>query len=175
MLQLGDVQFQIVTFLLELAGLSLAFIEVRVPGTAARIAAYLGRLAAPIEDLRHRHEKGADAEQRLANSLGKLLRVVLNLGTLPILIVFAFNAWQAFTADDLSIAWLVPQLIGLVVLLVVVTLGLLLLSLVLYFAVVGGSDFATRFVEGRAVGTLGILLAGVGLMLEVYQLANVIQ
>ncbi|MEO0424702.1 MAG: hypothetical protein AAF184_20360 [Pseudomonadota bacterium] len=120
------------TFLLELAGLSLAFIEVRVPGTAAQTATYLGRLAAPIEDLRRRHEKGADAEQRLSNSLGKLLRVVLNLGTLPILIVFATNAWQAFTADAVSIAWLIPELISLVVLLVVVTLGLLLLCLVLY-------------------------------------------
>ena len=40
----------------------------------------------------------------------------------------------------------------------------------MYFLVVGGSDFARRFVAGRAIGTLGILIAGLGLLGELYQL-----
>jgi hypothetical protein len=46
---------------------------------------------------------------------------------------------------------------------------LVIRGLTLFFLVVGGSDFAQRFVAGRAIGTLGILIAGLGLLGELYQ------
>ena len=174
MLQLSDLQFQILTFSLELIGLSLAFIEVRAPKTAERIARFLGELAAPIEDLRQVAESGEKAYDKLSAGLSKLLNTVLTIGTIPLILLFAINIIEAGRSGTLSLAWLLPQLISFVIQMIVAVLALLLLSLVLYFSVVGGSDFATRFVEGRAVGTLGILLATVGLSLEFYQLISAI-
>lgn len=174
MLQVSDLQLQVIAFILEFIGLTLAFIEVRMPSTAAKIARFLGMLAAPIADLRNRSLERDKAHARLSSSLGKLLNTVLTLGTLPVIILFAVSAIEAANADSLTATWLIPQLITLVVQLLVVSLGLLLLCLILYFTVAGGSDFATRFVEGRAVGTLGIMLAALGLVMELYQLIAVV-
>lgn len=103
-------------------------------------------------------------------SLGKILHNVLTLGTYPVSALFAFNAIKILISDGFSIAWFIPQLMGFVISLIAVCLLLTLVSVALYFAVVTGSDFATRFVEGRAVGTLGIILATVGVVLETFQL-----
>ena len=167
---LSDIQFQTLTFLLEFFGLLLAFVEVRLPGAAARIARHLARLAAPIEQLRRPPGTDESSDQLLARTLGRLLQTVLGVGTLPVMAMFLFSLWQAYASDSVTLAWLIPELISHVILLIVVTLVLLLLSLLFYFTVVGGSDFATRFVEGRAVGTLGIMLAALGFALESYQL-----
>ncbi len=165
-----DLQFQLLTFVLELSGLSLAFIEVRMPATAERLARVLSRLAAPVEELRHREGHGGTNESLLASSLGGFLHRVLTLGSLPVFALFFFNVGDQWLASGFSAEWFVPTLIGLAISLIVVMTLLTLLSLLLYFAVVGGSDFATRFVEGRAVGTLGLLVASAGLLLESYQL-----
>ena len=174
MFQLSDFQFQAIAFILEFIGLSLAFIEVRLPGTAQKIARFLAKLASPIQELRKAKESGSKAYESLAGGLGKLLNTVLTIGTIPLVILFVFNAIEAASAGTLTVSWLVPQFISFIIQIVVVTLCLILLSIILYFTVAGGSDFATRFVEGRAVGTLGIMLATIGVMMELYQLVTVV-
>lgn len=174
MFQLSDFQFQAIAFVLEFIGLSLAFIEVRLPGTAEKIARFLATLAAPIQDLRKGQSGSSNAYESVSRGLGKLLNTVLTLGTIPLVILFAFNAIEAAIAGTLTVSWIVPQLVSFIVQIIVVTLCLILLSIILYFTVAGGSDFATRFVEGRAVGTLGIMLATIGVMMELYQLVTVV-
>ena len=49
------------------------------------------------------------------------------------------------------------------------TITLVIIGITTFFLVVGGTDFAKRFVAGRAIGTLGILIAGLGLLGELYQ------
>ena len=174
MLSSGDLQFQVIAFLFEFIGLTLAFIEVRLPETAARIARFLGQLAAPIEDLRGHSKQPAEADKRLSKSLGKLLNTVLTIGTLPLIIIFIVKAIHTASEGNLTVAWLIPELIVFILQLLVVTLVLLMLALILYFTVVIGSDFATRFVRGRAVGTLGIMLAAIGFLMEFYQLVEIV-
>ena len=137
MLQISDLQFQVIAFLLEFVGLTLAFIESAYAQYAENIARFLGKLASPIEDLRSRSVDGTKAYERLSASLGKLLSTVLTLGTFPLVILFAVKATEAFVSDELTVTWLVPELIVFVVQLLVVSICLLLLSLVLYFTVAG--------------------------------------
>lgn len=170
----GEFQFQFIALLFELIGLSLAFIEVRLPETAARIARYLGQLAEPIEAMRNRSANKSKQENKLSISLGKLLNTVLTIGTLPLIFIFVIKTIGVAWDGTFSVAWLIPQLIGFLFQLLIVILGLLILVVVLYFTVAAGSDFATRFVEGRALGTLGIMLAAIGLLMEFYQLIDIL-
>ena len=59
-----------------------------------------------------------------------------------------------------DLGWLLGFGIDYVVSVIVAIVSLVILGLTVFFVVVGGSDFARRFVAGRAIGTLGILIAG---------------
>ncbi len=158
---------QYVTLPLELIGLTLALIEVRFPSTAAYLTRQIERLSAPVRELRSREPGG---ETLMEKSLGTLLARLLKAGYYVLTAIYvAMLVYQLFSRGYDPGA-LVALLVSYVVTAVIMTVALLVIGLTVFFLVVGGSDFARRFVAGRAIGTLGILIAGTGLLGEVYQL-----
>ncbi|MEM1433437.1 MAG: hypothetical protein AAGG11_05230 [Pseudomonadota bacterium] len=158
---------QYVTFPLELTGLALALIEVRFPKLAAYLTQQIEQLSAPMRDLR---SDRSSSESTMERSLGLLLSRMLKAGYLILTAIYAAKLIHQLLDRGPEPSGLIGLLIGYVVAGVVMTIALLVLGLTLYFLVVGGSDFARRFVAGRAIGTLGILIAGIGLLGELYQL-----
>ncbi len=158
---------QYVTFPLELIGLTLALIEVRFPKLAAYLTEQIEQLSAPMRDLRSDESSG---ESMMERSLGLLLSRVLRTGYYILTAIYIAKLIYQLIDRGPETSWLIGLLISYIVSGVVLTIALLVLGLTMYFLVVGGSDFARRFVAGRAIGTLGILIAGIGLLGEFYQL-----
>ena len=158
---------QYVTFPLELIGLTLALIEVRFPKLAAYLTEQIEQLSAPMRDLRSDESSG---ESMMERSLGLLLSRVLRTGYYILTAIYIAKLIYQLIDRGPETSWLIGLLISYIVSGVVLTIALLVLGLTMYFLVVGGSDFARRFVAGRAIGTLGILIAGIGLLGELYQL-----
>lgn len=158
---------QYVTFPLELIGLTLALIEVRFPALAANLTQKIEQLSAPIRDLR---SDQSGSESLMERSLGLLLSRVLWAGYFVLTAIYTAKLTYQLFERGSETSGLMGLLISYVVSGVIMTIALLILGLTMYFLVVGGSDFARRFVAGRAIGTLGILIAGIGLLGELYQL-----
>ena len=158
---------QYVTFPLELIGLTLALIEVRFPRLAAYLTQQIEHLSAPMRDLR---SDQANNESMMERSLGLLLSRVLRTGFYILTAIYTAKLIYQLLDRGPETSWLIGLLISYIISGVIVTVALLVLGLTMYFLVVGGSDFARRFVAGRAIGTLGILIAGIGLLGELYQL-----
>ena len=159
---------QYISFPLEVIGLTLALIEVRFPTTAARMTRTVERLAQPVDELRHGRPTGA-GEMEIERALGTLLQRVLTVGFVVLFGYFAIRTLVDAMTGALAADWLVGTFITLIVTSIITAVGLTLFSVIVYFTVIGGSDFARRFVAGRAIGTLGILIAGCGVLLEGYQ------
>lgn len=158
---------QYVTFPLELIGLTLALIEVRFPKLAASLTRQIERLSAPMEELRSGR---SGSESMMERSLGALLARVLRTGYYILTAFYAAKLIYELLSRGPEAGWLLGMFISYVISAVIMTIVLLILGLTMFFLVVGGSDFARRFVAGRAIGTLGILIAGIGLLGELYQL-----
>lgn len=160
-------RLQYVTFPLELIGLALALIEVRFPKLADRITRQIEHLSTPIDELR---SGGSGDNSVMERSLGTLLSRMLKAGFYIWTAVYLAQLVYHLPARGLDPNWLLGMLIGYVFTAIVMIIALVILGLTIFFLVVGGSDFARRFVAGRAIGTLGILIAGLGLLGELYQL-----
>ncbi len=106
----------------------------------------------------------------MERSLGLFLSRVLRTGFYILTAIYIAKMIYQLLDRGPEASWLIGLLISYVISGVIVTIALLVLGLTMYFLVVGGSDFARRFVAGRAIGTLGILIAGTGLIGELYQL-----
>lgn len=158
---------QYVTFPLELVGLTLALIEVRFPKLAAYITRQIERLSGPMQELRS-DRPGSDS--MMERSLGTLLSRLLKAGYYVLTAIYIAKLIYPLLSRGPEAGWLIGLLIGYVISGVIMTVALLVLGVTVFFLVVGGSDFARRFVAGRAIGTLGILIAGIGLLGELYQL-----
>ena len=147
-------RLQFVTLPLEVIGLSLALIEIRFPKAAAYLTRQIERLAMPMEQLRA--GEGA-ADSLMQRSLGILLKRVLNVGLgLLTLYYLAIGVYSLFSRWP-ELGWLWPFGIGYLVSAISAAVTLVLVGLTTYFLVVGGTDFAKRFVAGRAIGGLGLL------------------
>lgn len=158
---------QYVTFPLELIGLTLALIEVRFPRLAAYLTQQIEQLSAPMRDLR---SDQSSSESMMERSLGLLLSRLLRTGYYILTAIYIAKLIYYLLDRGPESNWLIGLLISYIIAGVIMTIALLVLGLTMYFLVVGGSEFARRFVAGRAIGTLGILIAGVGLLGELYQL-----
>lgn len=158
---------QYVTFPLELIGLTLALIEVRFPRLAAYLTQQIEQLSAPMRDLR---SDQSSSESIMERSLGLLLSRVLRTGYYILTAIYTAKLIYQLLVRGPETSWLIGLLISYIISGVIMTIALLVLGLTMYFLVVGGSDFARRFVAGRAIGTLGVLIAGIGLLGELYQL-----
>lgn len=159
-------RLQFITLPLEIIGLSLALIEIRFPRTAAYLTRQIERLSMPMEAMRA-GESGADS--LMERSLGTLLRRILNAGLGLLTLTFLVQGIYGLFTRWPELGWLIGFLIDYVITAITLTITLVLLGITTFFLVVGGTDFARRFVAGRAIGTLGILIAGIGLLGEVYQ------
>jgi len=158
---------QYVTFPLELIGLTLALIEVRFPKSAAYLTRQIERLSAPMQELR---SDRPGSESMMERSLGVLLSRMLKTGYYILTAIYIAKLIYQLLSRGPEAGWLLGLFISYVISGVIMTIALLVLGLTIFFLVVGGSDFARRFVAGRAIGTLGILIAGIGLLGELYQL-----
>jgi hypothetical protein len=158
---------QYVTFPLELIGLSLALIEVRFPKVAANLTRQIERLSAPIQELRTGQ---SGSESLIERSLGVLLSRLIKTGLYSLTAIYSIKLIYQLFSRTAEMNWLIGMLLSYVVWAIVMTVALVLLGLLMFFLVVGGSEFSRRFVAGRAIGTLGILIAGLGLFGELYQL-----
>ena len=180
---------QYFTFPLEVIGLSLAAIEVRFPTTARNIAEYLDRLAEPYRQAES-ERTGLWEKVKLCWQTRKPLRLFvawwrwfhqyymrktlvggiaiylfITIGFILLLMVGAFLAKNMFGID-----WPVRLILWSPVLDYVGIVWSLGISVyILLFSITGASAFTQRFVEGRAVGTLGIIIAGFGVLGEAYQ------
>ena len=188
---------QYVTFPLEFVGLVLATIEVRFPSLAVRIATSMDDLTIrlrSVDDAGQRDRNAAkqlwDEGQRIAAArryfaddysgtsmteffepimpvfrvLGPVFRMTFRVAFFGLICLLLMD----FVLDNpaLDVVW---SILGVVL----TFLGYLLLMAVLVFfawlILLMASFFSTSFVEGRAVGTLGIIIAGCGLLGEAYQ------
>jgi len=160
-------RLQYVTFPLELTGLALALIEVRFPTVAERLARQIERLSTPLEELRSGQ---SGSESVMERSLETLLSRLLRTGLYILTAIYGTRFIYQLLSREPDLNWLLGVFLGYLFSGIVTTIALVILGLVVFFLVVGGSDFARRFVAGRAIGTLGILIAGLGLLGELYQL-----
>ena len=154
---------QYFTFPLELIGVTLALIELRFPKTAAYLTRQIERASMPLQALR----SGSDA--MIERSLATLLTRLLTLGYVILSAIYAVTIISRLIDRGFEPEWLIGVFINYLVVAVILTVALVILGLTLFFVVIGGSDFARRFVAGRAIGTLGIIIAGLGLLGELYQ------
>ena len=162
-----DVQFasdlQFLTFTLEVVGLTLACIEVRFPRLAQRIVesfvSFEQRMERELKPFYQTVESlNARGDYRTANAIQvvnswwvvTLALPLVFFGILQIGVYWRTGSWSLFF--DLQ----------LLLLLVAATM----LAPLMYWLF----GFVNRWVEGRAVGTFGILLAGLGVLGEGYQL-----
>jgi hypothetical protein len=159
-------QLQYFTLPLELLGITLAYIELRLPKTAARITRWIERMATPIESLR---ESQADAEATIERSLVAFLTRLIRFGVFVVAGVFLIRLFLRLANTGFSGSLLLAWAINVTVSVIVTIVALVVIGVTAYFFVVGGSDFVKRFVAGRAIGTLGIVLASFGLLGEFYQ------
>ena len=179
-------ELQYFTFPLEVLGLALATIEVRYPVLTSRIASWLSRAARPYEDYETVRTQlwspvsSAWNENRyLAATMnwwrwfflfytrrsffgGLLLYFFVTLGF--ILLLFAVGV---VLAQSLQMPLLIKTLLWSPAWGLVWGLGFPLYAMI--NAITTASAFAERFVEGRAVGTIGIFIAGLGVAGEAYQ------
>lgn len=178
----GSLQY--VTFPLELVGLTLAMIEVRFPALAARIASYIS-----TELTRARARRNKENQQTkkyisratdnlpgqlvlsgaMSVSVGSpfpaLKPVFATIAALTFLGILAHAlAYLLFSAGLLELAALETVLNWLFCLLSTAFVILAFLIACSVFLVI-----ADRWVIGRAVGTLGIIIAGLGVLGEAYQ------
>ncbi len=158
---------QYVTFPLELIGLSLALIEVRFPKVAAYLTRQIERLSVPMQELRSGQSGG---ESLIERSLGVLLSRLIKTGFYILTAIYGVKLIYQLLSSEPALDWLTGMLFSYVIWAIIMTVALVVLGLAVFFLVVGGSEFARRFVAGRAIGTLGILIAGLGLLGELYQL-----
>ena len=173
---------QYFTFPLEVVGLMLAAIEVRSPTIAAAITSSIKDFVTPryekmLKDLQDEHT---------AIFLGKQIRSMISqVQKKPEFLPFWFSYR---THKLLQSASLLLVIAGLAVLLApmflnhyaveihdtlglwlfIVGIGLFAMSM-LDLALGWVAFYADRFVKGRAVGTLGIIIAGFGVLGEGYQ------
>ncbi|MGE0621682.1 MAG: hypothetical protein AB7I04_01555 [Pseudomonadales bacterium] len=160
-------RLQYVTFPLELVGVTLALIEVRFPQLATRLTRQIERLSTPLEAVRS-GRSGALLER----SLAALLSRVLKAGFYVLAAFYAIGLVRSLLGEAPLMDWLPGMIVGFLVSAVLVAILLVIVGVTVYFLVVGGSGFARRFAAGRAIGTLGLLIAGLGLLGELYQFLN---
>ena len=160
-------RLQYLTFPLELAGIALALIELRFPALADYLTRQIERLAMPMSAARREVDDDTSA---LEHSLGTFLSRLLQAGFYAITLFYVVMAVVGVTVRGFDADWFFGFAIGYVMSVIGLTVLLVTLGVMTFFIVVGGSDFAQRFVAGRAIGTLGILIAGLGLLGELYQL-----
>jgi hypothetical protein len=97
---------------------------------------------------------------------------VITVGLVIVVAYFLIGLLARLVAGEATADWAVGQGIAFVVTAVVTTVTIVVVTLALYFGVTAGTDFIQRFVAGRAVGKLGIVIAGIGVLGERYQLAT---
>ena len=160
-------RLQYVTFPLELIGLTLALIEVRFPKVATYLTRQIERLSVPMQELRSGQ---SGSESIIERSLGALLSRMITTGFYILTAIYGAKLIYQLLSRRPEPDWLVGMFFSYVISGIIMIVALVVLGLTIFFLVVGGSDFARRFVAGRAIGTLGILIAGLGLLGELYQL-----
>lgn len=159
-------RLQYFTLPLEMIGLALALIEIRFPAAAAFLTQQIERLAMPMEALRSGESR---PESLMERSLATLLARILKVGLGVLTLIYGVRGLYGLISRWPELSWLVGFGIGYLISAVALTITLVLIGVTTFFLVVGGTDFAQRFVAGRAVGTLGILIACLGLLGELYQ------
>ena len=157
-------RLQYLTFPLEVCGIALALIELRFPETAAKLTQHIERFATPLDPA-----KAVEGESPIEASLAVFLPRLLRAGTYALTAVYALRLLYGLITRWPDTGWLPGFLLGYVIWSVIVVVLLIVLGIITFFMVVGGSAFVQRFVAGRAVGTLGLLIAGLGLLGELYQ------
>ena len=150
--------FQFITINLELVGITLAFIEIKLPDTANKI------------------ENGMfSAETKVRNFAEKMIghKLFSSMITLCIIVGFFFEIPAAagffdavFPADVLRFMDYLLYFSIAITLVVVLGFGVILL----------GEFIAAlnRFSNGKAIGALGVFLASLGLVGEIYQVINIL-
>ena len=99
-----------------------------------------------------------------ATFLSRVLQAGFYLLSTPFIIAFVLRIIEHCSASD----WLLGFAVSYISANVGMTVFLVTLGLATFFLVIGGSYFMQRFVAGRAIGTLGVLIAGLGLMGELF-------
>ena len=139
---------QYVSLFLEIIGITLAFIEIKSP----KIARFLEESIHDFEN--HLKDLGSRiASNKITQNLVTVFIVLLLIAIIPAL-------WGLFELP--SFVWIIFFFIGAVFLFII---GVFLL--------VAFIDSLNSFSNGRAIGSLGICLASLGLFGEIYQILNI--
>jgi len=156
---------QYFTLPLELVGLTLATIEVRFPEVASRVNKYLleekgyqGRMSQQslIETILQPEVPPVGPLSRLSRVQMKVFGISMLSTVAFVFLLVAYNMYQQ--------GHLLPALITVVLFMVIVATFKQLSRLGSIFY-----RFVNDWIPGRTVGTLGILIAGFGVLGEAYQ------
>ena len=169
---------QYFTFPLEVVGLTLAVIEIRFPSSARKIEAVITSYGSFHSS---RNEKKQIEDQQAGEVYGRTIskmfgldvsryggvtrQVIMSIGGM--LTAFALVTIFFSLKGGISGEWLMnhPSIVQAIFALT----GVAMIGFGLYSSSDVLSRFAVSFVEGRAVGTLGIIIAGFGVLGEAYQ------
>jgi hypothetical protein len=166
---------QMYTFPLEVVGLTLAAIEVRFPERAKRLAGLLEDIYshfAGLETKKWHRNKPRPMDANPFRYVLLLTRYYLSPHSwadvwIGVAFAVVFGAMIGLTIyspnDALSLTWLSVQFWT-----TFISISFLFI-LVLFWSTHKLAKITLNFVEGRAVGTLGIIIAGLGVLGEAYQ------
>ncbi|MDH5599483.1 MAG: hypothetical protein OEY34_10185 [Cyclobacteriaceae bacterium] len=150
--------FQFITINLELVGLTLAFIEIKLPNTANKI------------------ERGMFTAETKVRNFGEQMishKMFSSLITLCIFVGFFFEIPAAAGFFDEVFP---PNVLKFMDYLLYFSIVVTLLVLIGFGVILFGEFMAAlnRFSNGKAIGALGVLLASLGLVGEIYQVINIL-
>lgn len=155
---------QYFTFPLEIVGLCLAAIEVRFPNTALQIQTYFENELNEMERIVKRQGIFESIKEYMKFASDKYFTKTryimwLSIVLFSYLIAICFIIWRHFIINDIS-----ESIISFII------LNLSFISpIILFIAALFLNRFILYWVPDRSVGTLGILIAGMGVLGESYQ------
>lgn len=142
---------QYLTFPLEVIGFSLALIEIRFPNAAQRISKLQARSFKPFSESLSKLDKNS-LRGKANESIGLLVTfIIVIFGIISIAALWAMGELQNSILFGNSV-------FGSLYVLFVIVFGTYILM-----------GLSSRWVKGREVGTLGLILASLGLLGESYQ------
>lgn len=172
---------QLASLPLEVAGLTLAFIEVRKPSVADAIEAGIDHAAGWCEQMIRRFAP-RDGTGPLALAFMALVAMGFAIAAGRFLLWAGGYIWERekpwwdppvfdYVVSLVSYATIVPLFLLAVIASMWLALALALLSLRTISLVLRGLD---RYAHGRALGAFGLILASMGLVGEMYQVLTIV-
>lgn len=152
MLFMTMIWLTITSFVLEILGLSLAFIEIKFPLIADKIENYIDSLEDKFKNLGNQKSKSSIFETSL---------------TISIFNIFIFGSWWILGKYSNLIS---PPNFHWGIWIIMLIILLFSLSVIFLILLSDFIDFLNKFSNEKAIGTLGFLIGSAGVLIEIFQM-----